>query len=129
MFCELDILREGHMILETWGYVNRNGTKIIRTYTRSKTTHDDMAERLFEDVLTADRKAGFCIISDRTTGEIVVTRLWKPVKGRTSLSTTWAGGGFLGAWRTGLTISAIEHQIVALQNAIKEAARRENEKE
>jgi len=118
MFCEKDILDQGHMVLETWGYVTRNGTKIIGSYTRAHIGRlDDTTDRLFEDVLTVDRRAGFCIISDYTTGEIVVTRLWQPVKGRTSLSYSWSEGGL--SRPSGL----IEGQVIALQGAIQTAAK------
>lgn len=119
MFCEKDILDQGHMVLETWGYVTRNGTKIIRSYTRAHIGHlDDTADRLFEDVLTADRKSGFCIISDYTTGEIVVTRLWQPVKGLTNLRHTWAEGGL----RPSHSMDVIEWKVFETQNAIQSAA-------
>lgn len=116
MFCIADILYAHHQVCETYFTVNQNGANVL-TYRRYSTfqhgTEDPAWEVFIESMQALGYTAGR-IISDNTTGEIVVTE----IVGQKRYKRYRAEGGLISA------SNAIERNVRCLEAGIKEAARR-----
>ena len=118
MFCIADILYAHHAVVETYFTVNRNEAKIltVRTY-RSFSSDYGLDDPVYGVFASSMRALGYScgrIISDDTTGEIVVTEIYRS---RKNSRVRMAEGGLYRAE------DAIEASVKALEDAIKMAAK------
>ena len=119
MFCIADILYAHHLVCETYFTVNRNEVKIVATrkYGTFPSGTSDPVYDVFVDSMDSLAFTAGRIISDATTGEIVVTEISiSGGRGRVR-----AEGGLASA------DNAIERNVRCLEAGIREAARRAQE--
>lgn len=115
MFSIADILYTHHLVNETYFIVNRNEVKIVasRKYGTFQSGNQDLVFNVFTDSMEALAHTSGRIISDDTTGEIVVTEVTiSGGRGRIR-----AEGGLVSA------DSIIERNVKSLEDGIRNAAR------